>query len=87
MSESEVEKLLNSPDASKEIEQRDKAMIEMLYATGMRISELVNLKITDIDMNRSVIKVMGKGSKERLIPFGESASEALFNYLKIRKDS
>ena len=87
MSESEVEKLLNSPDVSKEIEQRDKAMIEMLYATGMRISELVNLKITDIDMNRSVIKVMGKGSKERLIPFGESASEALFNYLKIRKDS
>ena len=87
MSESEVEKLLNSPDASKDIEQRDKAMIEMLYATGMRISELVNLKITDIDMNRSVIKVMGKGSKERLIPFGESASEALFNYLKIRKDS
>ena len=87
MSEREVEKLLNSPDASKEIEQRDKAMIEMLYATGMRISELVNLKITDIDMNRSVIKVMGKGSKERLIPFGESASEALFNYLKIRKDS
>ena len=87
MSESEVEKLLNSPDASKDIEQRDKAMIEMLYATGMRISELVNLKITDIDMNRSVIKVRGKGSKERLIPFGESASEALFNYLKIRKDS
>ena len=87
MSESEVEKLLNSPDTSKDIEQRDKAMIEMLYATGMRISELVNLKITDIDMNRSVIKVMGKGSKERLIPFGESASEALFNYLKIRKDS
>ena len=87
MSENEVEKLLNSPDASKDIEQRDKAMIEMLYATGMRISELVNLKITDIDMNRSVIKVMGKGSKERLIPFGESASEALFNYLKTRKDS
>ena len=87
MSESEVEKLLNSPDTSKAIEQRDKAMIEMLYATGMRISELVHLKITDIDMNRSVIKVMGKGSKERLIPFGESASEALFNYLKIRKDS
>ena len=87
MSEREVEKLLNSPDVSKDIEQRDKAMIEMLYATGMRISELVNLKITDIDMNRSVIKVMGKGSKERLIPFGESASEALFNYLKIRKDS
>ena len=87
MSESEVEKLLNSPDITKDLEQRDKAMIEMLYATCMRISELINIKITDIDMNRSVIKVMGKGSKERLIPFGESASEALSNYLKIRKDS
>ena len=51
----------------------------------MKISELVSLKITDIDMNESVIKVMGKGSKERLIPFGESASEALFNYLKTEK--
>ena len=77
MSEQEVEKLLNSPDISIQIEKRDKAMIEMMYATGMRISELVNLKITDIDMKRSVVKVLGKGSKERLIPFGESASEAI----------
>ena len=48
-------------------------MIEMLYATGMRISELINLKITDVDCNRLVAKVMGKGSKERLIPYGESS--------------
>ena len=59
MSEDEVEKLLNSPDTSIHIENRDKAMIEMLYATGMRISELVNLKITDIDNERSVLKVFG----------------------------
>ena len=52
-------------------------MIEILYATGMRISELVNLKLTDIDFNRSVIKVFGKGSKERLVPYGEKAAEAL----------
>ena len=87
MSEQEVEKLLNSPDISVQIEKRDKAMIEMMYATGMRISELVNLKITDIDMKRSVVKVLGKGSKERLIPFGESASEAINYYLLDRKKS
>jgi len=53
----------------------------------MRISELVDLKITNLDLNRSVVKVMGKGSKERLIPFGEAASEALLNYLEFRKKS
>ena len=87
MSESEVEKLLQSPDCSIKIENRDKAMIEMLYATGMRISELVNLKITDVDIDRSVLKVLGKGSKERLIPFGEKALDSLNSYLKERKNS
>ena len=87
MSEDEVDKLLNSPDSNIKIEKRDKAMIEMLYATGMRISELVNLKITDIDMQRCVVKVLGKGSKERLIPFGEQAYEALNNYLSDRDKS
>ena len=84
MSESEVEKLLKSPNSKLKIEKRDKAMIEMLYATGVRISELINLKMTDIDIQRCVIKVLGKGSKERLIPFGESALEALNDYLKDR---
>tara|TARA_B100000963_G_scaffold82380_1_gene70167 strand:+ start:231 stop:1121 length:891 start_codon:yes stop_codon:yes gene_type:complete len=87
MSEDEVDKLLNSPDSNIKIEKRDKAMIEMLYATGMRISELVNLKITDVDMQRCVVKVLGKGSKERLIPFGEEAYEALNNYLSDRDES
>tara|TARA_Y100000992_G_C21265257_1_gene493641 strand:- start:1058 stop:1948 length:891 start_codon:yes stop_codon:yes gene_type:complete len=87
MSEDEVDKLLNSPDPSIKIEKRDKAMIEMLYATGMRISELINLKITDVDMQRCVVKVLGKGSKERLIPFGEQAYEALLNYLNDRDKS
>ena len=87
MSEDEVDKLLNSPDSNIKIEKRDKAMIEMLYATGMRISELVNLKITDVDMQRCVVKVLGKGSKERLIPFGEEAYEALNNYLNDRDES
>ena len=86
MSEDEVEKLLNSPNLQKSIERRDKAMIEILYATGMRISELVNLKITDLDFNRSVLKVFGKGSKERLVPYGEKAADALNIYLKERNN-
>ena len=85
MSESEVEILLKSPNTKIKIEKRDKAMIEMLYATGMRISELVNLKITNVDMQRCVVKVLGKGSKERLIPFGETALEALNDYMKDRQ--
>lgn len=87
MSEIEVEKLLNSPDINISIERRDKAMIEMLYATGMRVSELVNLKLIDVDIQRSVIKVLGKGSKERLIPYGEVAGDSLNLYLKDRTKS
>lgn len=87
MSEIEVEKLLNSPKLNIHIERRDKAMIEMLYATGMRISELVNLKLTDIDNKRLVVKVLGKGQKERLIPYGEAASDALNSYLNDREKS
>jgi len=87
MSEAEVDKLLNSPDVANKIENRDKAMIEMLYATGMRISELVNLKITDVDMKRCVVKVFGKGSKERLVPFGETALDSLKSYLNNRERS
>jgi integrase/recombinase XerD len=87
MSEDEVERLLSSPNSNRIIERRDKAMIEILYATGMRISELVDLKLTDVDFNRSVLKVFGKGSKERLVPYGEKAAEALDIYLRDRKRS
>ena len=87
MSEAEVDKLLNSPDVENKFENRDKAMIEMLYATGMRISELVNLKMTDVDMKRCVVKVFGKGSKERLVPFGETALDSLRSYLNEREQS
>ena len=86
MSETEVELLLKSPSLDSFIGRRDRAMIEMLYATGMRISELINLKITDVDCNRLVAKVMGKGSKERLIPYGEIAADHLNMYLQDRKD-
>ena len=87
MSEEEVDRLLKSPDPSNKTEKRDKAMIEMLYATGMRISVLVNLKLTDVDMQRCVAKVFGKGKKERLIPFGEAALEALSDYISDRDKS
>ena len=87
MSEDEVDILLGSPNLSIDIEVRDKAMIEMLYATGKRISELLNLKIINMEIQRCVVKVIGKGSKERLIPFGESALEALNNYLSVRISS
>ena len=87
MSEDEVDKLLNSPNVANKIENRDKAMIEMLYATGMRISELVNLKMTDVDMKICVVKVFGKGSKERLVPFGETALDSLKAYLSERVQS
>ena len=59
-------------------------MLEMLYATGMRISELVNLKEVNVDKNRQVVKVLGKGSKERLIPFGDEAHDSLQKYLHKR---
>ena len=87
MSELEVECLIKSPNLDSSIGRRDRAMIEILYATGMRVSELVNLKITDLDTNRLVIKVMGKGSKERLIPYGEVASDYLSMYLKERNNT
>lgn len=84
LSENEVEKLLKAPKDNNIIEIRDKAMLEMLYATGMRISELVNLKEVNVDKNRQVVKVLGKGSKERLIPFGDEALYSLQKYLHKR---
>ena len=63
---------------------RNKAMLEIIYATGLRVSELVNLKIYDIDINEALVRTMGKGSKERIIPIGEYAIEAIKNYLKVR---
>ncbi|MDA9997517.1 site-specific tyrosine recombinase XerD [Gammaproteobacteria bacterium] len=87
MSEKDVEALLSSINAKRDIEIRDKAMVELLYATGVRVSELINIKFSNIDMNRNVIRVLGKGSKERLIPFGDQAHDAIAKYLLIRGKS
>jgi len=85
MSIQEVDTLLSAPDCKKFIGLRDKAMLELMYATGVRISELINLQYTNIDLNRSLIKVMGKGGKERIIPFGDSALSYLMEYIEYRR--
>ncbi len=81
LSGGDVESLLNQPDSSKAIGLRDKAMLELLYATGLRVSELVGLKLSDINLERGFLVVIGKGSKERAVPLGESAGAAVQEYL------
>ncbi len=87
MSEKDVETLLSCINSKKDIEIRDRAMVELLYATGVRVSELINIKFSNIDMNRNVVRVLGKGSKERLIPFGDQAHDSIIKYLQIRGKS
>ena len=81
----DVNTLIKAPDCSTFIGLRDRAMLELLYATGVRISELINLQYSNIDLNRSLIKVMGKGNKERMIPFGDNALFWLREYIKFRR--
>jgi len=81
LSLSDVEALLRQPDPATLIGVRDKAMLELLYATGLRVSELVGLKLNDINLERGYLVVIGKGSKERAVPIGETASAALSRYL------
>ncbi|MDY7037171.1 MAG: site-specific tyrosine recombinase XerD [Thermodesulfobacteriota bacterium] len=81
LSRHEVERLLSQPDISHHLGQRDRAMLELLYATGLRVSELVSLKVTNINLEAGYVRIMGKGSKERMIPVGEKALEALKDYL------
>ncbi len=81
LSEQAVTDLLKSPDASTERGLRDIAMLELLYATGLRVTELVSLTLTQIDLQTGVVKVMGKGRKERLVPLGEMAVNAVRRYM------
>jgi integrase/recombinase XerD len=85
LSEPDVEALLGAPDISTGIGLRDRAMLETLYATGLRVSELVSLKTFEVNLDAGVVRVMGKGSKERLVPLGEEAVEWIGRYLKTRK--
>ncbi len=81
MSEVQVEALLAAPDVESPLGLRDRAMLETLYASGLRVSELVNLRLHEVGFNEGVARVMGKGSKERLVPLGEVAIDWLRRYL------
>jgi integrase/recombinase XerD len=81
MSSAEVESLLNQPDLSTPLGLRDKAMLELLYATGLRVSELVGLRVGDVNLERGFLVVLGKGAKERAVPLGEIAAAHLGSYL------
>jgi integrase/recombinase XerD len=85
LSEDDVEALLGAPDTASERGLRDRAMLETLYATGLRVSELVSLKTFEVNLNSGVVRVMGKGSKERLVPLGEEAVDWIAKYMKSRK--
>ena len=85
LSEDDVEALLAAPDTASELGLRDRAMLETLYATGLRVSELVSLKTFEVNLNSGVVRVMGKGSKERLVPLGEEAVDWISKYMKSRK--
>ncbi len=85
LSENEIKKLLETPDVKKETGLRDRVLLELIYSSGLRVSEVCNLKAEDIDFNRGVLKVKGKGKKERIVPIGDEAMKWLKEYLKRRK--
>ena len=79
-----IDTLMKTPSLDTHIGIRDKAVLELFYSTGMRLSELVNMNIGDFEINKKLIRVIGKGNKERMIPYGRTAESAIKNYLKIR---
>jgi integrase/recombinase XerD len=81
LTETDVETLLAAPDVNTLLGLRDRAMLEMLYASGLRVSELVDIKLNQANLNMGVVRIMGKGSKERLVPLGEEAVDWLKRYL------
>jgi integrase/recombinase XerD len=81
LSEEEIETLLDAPAVDEALGMRDRAMLELLYACGLRVSELVNLTMEQIDLTQGVVRLMGKGSKERLVPLGEEAVDWLQRYI------
>ena len=81
LSRDEVDRLLSQPDISSIKGRRDRAMLEVLYASGLRVSELVGLKLSNVNLEVGFLRTMGKGSKERLVPMGEKALKALKDYL------
>ena len=82
LSEAQVEALLGAPDTQDDLGVRDRTMLELMYASGLRVSELVDLRVLDLGLNEGVVRVLGKGAKERLVPFGEVAGWWLQRYLQ-----
>ncbi|MBF4435191.1 site-specific tyrosine recombinase XerD [Vibrio anguillarum] len=82
LSEQQVEDLLNAPDTNNPLELRDRAMLELLYATGLRVTELVSLTMENISLRQGVVRVIGKGGKERLVPMGENAVDWIETFLE-----
>ena len=81
LSEEEVEKLIQAPDVEDDIGLRDRAMLELIYACGLRVTELISLDILNINLRQGVIRVIGKGEKERLVPMGEEALDWIQRYI------
>jgi integrase/recombinase XerD len=81
LTEEEVESLLNAPEVEDPLGNRDRCMLEVLYATGLRVSELVNLRSSHVNMNQGVLRIVGKGDRERLIPLGEEAVDWLQKFI------
>ncbi len=84
LEEDKIEKLMNLPNLKTDEGVRDRAILEFLYSTGVRVSELCGLNIDDVDFSNETVRVLGKGGKFRIVPFGRKAREALKEYLKIR---
>lgn len=82
LSEADVEALLAAPDLSDAIGQRDRAMLEVLYACGLRVTELISLTLEQVNLRQGVLRIMGKGSKERLVPMGEEAIVWVERYMR-----
>jgi integrase/recombinase XerD len=87
LTEAEVEDLLNAPDINSNTGMRDRTMLEVLYATGLRVSELVSLRLDQLNLRQGVVRVVGKGNKERLVPLGEEAIEWLTRYMQEARPS
>ncbi|MCC6271318.1 MAG: site-specific tyrosine recombinase XerD [Microbacteriaceae bacterium] len=81
LTESEVDALLGAPETSDPLGHRDRAMLEVLYATGLRVSELINLRQSEVNLNQGVLRIRGKGDRERLIPFGEESQRWIREFI------
>ena len=86
LSEDEMAEFLDIPDSRQPLDLRDKCLLELLYATGIRVSELVGINLEDVDFTERLIRIRGKGKKERIVPFGKKAEDSLGSYLRARRE-